>query len=48
MSLWNTSYIVAPGHALRFAVASSNWPRFSVNAQNGIILSDPAYPGKQL
>ncbi len=45
LNLWNTSYVVAPGHALRFAVSSSNWPRFSVNPNNGLLLKDPAYPG---
>merc|ERR1740127_327905 len=29
VGLWNTSYIIAEGHALRFSVASSNFPRFS-------------------
>jgi len=48
MNLWNTSYVVAPGHALRFSVSSSNWPRFSVNPHNGIILNDPAYPGQNI
>jgi len=48
MNLWNTSYIVAPGHALRFAVSSSNFPRFSVNANNGILLADTAYPGENI
>lgn len=45
LSLANTSYIVAPGHALRVAVTSSNYPRFSVNPNNGLLLADPAYPG---
>ena len=45
MSLWNTSYVVAPGHSLRFAVSSSNYPRFSINPNNGLLLADPAYPG---
>ena len=45
ISLWNTSYVVAPGHSLRFVVQSSNFPRFSVNNNNGILLADPAYPG---
>jgi len=45
VNLWNTSYVVAPGHALRFAVASSNYPRFSVNPNNGVLLADPIYPG---
>jgi len=46
VSLWNTSYIVAPGHALRVSISSSNAPRFSVNRNNGLLLNDPAYPGK--
>jgi len=45
MNLWNTSYIIAPGHALRFSISSSNNPRFSVNPNNGLLLADPAYPG---
>ena len=40
MTLWNTSYIVAPGHALRFVVTSSNSPRFSINNNNGFLLKD--------
>lgn len=39
VTLWNTSYIVAPGHALRFSVSSSNYPRFSINRNNGVLLS---------
>ena len=45
ISLWNTSYVVAPGHAMRFALSSSNSPRFSVNYNNGILLADESYPG---
>ena len=45
VNLWNTSYVVAPGHALRVAVQSSNFPRFSVNGNNGVLLADPLYPG---
>jgi len=30
---------------LRFAISSSNYPRFSVNSNNGLLLSDDAYPG---
>lgn len=48
ISLWNTSYIVAPGHSLRFAVSSSNYPRFSVNPNNGLLLADAAYPGQNI
>lgn len=46
ISLWNTSYVVAPGHKLRFALSSSNFPRFSVNYNNGILLADESYPGQ--
>lgn len=45
INLWNTSYVVAPGHALRFSISSSNFPRFSANPNNGVLLADPAYPG---
>ncbi len=45
VELWNISYVMAPGHQLRVAVQSSNFPRFSVNQQSGILLADPAYPG---
>ena len=48
ISLWNTSYVVAPGHAIRFAVSSSNYPRFSVNPNNGLLLADPSYPGTNI
>jgi putative CocE/NonD family hydrolase len=43
-SLWNTSYVIAPGHKLRLVVTSSNSPRFSVNPNNGYLLSS-ADPG---
>lgn len=48
INLWNTSYALAPGHALRVSVSSSNYPRFSVNPNNGLLLADPAYPGKNI
>mmetsp|Transcript_10921 Transcript_10921/g.17788 ORF Transcript_10921/g.17788 Transcript_10921/m.17788 type:complete len:310 (+) Transcript_10921:902-1831(+) len=47
-NLWNTSYILAPGHSLRVAVTSSNNPRFSVNPNNGILLADATYPGENI
>lgn len=46
VNLWNTSYIVPAGHSLRVVVTSSNFPRFSVNPNNGLLLQDPAYPGE--
>lgn len=48
MNLWNTSYILAPGHSLRVSVTSSNNPRFSVNPNNGLRLNDPKYPGQNI
>jgi len=48
INLWNTSYIVAPGHALRFVIMSSNFPRFSVNPNNGLLLEDVKYPGTNI
>jgi predicted acyl esterase len=40
LSLWNTSYVVASGHALRVSISSSNYPRFDVNQNNGILLAN--------
>lgn len=40
-SLWNTSYVIAPGHGVRVAVTSSNYPRFSANPNNGKLLKEP-------
>jgi len=48
INLWNTSYIVAPGHALRVSVSSSNFPRFSINPNNGLLLADVNYPGANI
>ena len=36
VDLWSTSLIVNTGHRLRISVTSSNWPRFSVNRNNGL------------
>jgi uncharacterized protein len=47
LSLWNTSYVVAQGHALRVAVTSSNYPRFSLNYNNGVLLRNPN-PGEMI
>ena len=48
MDLWNTSYVIAQGHALKVSVASSNYPRFSVNPNNGLLLNDANYPGENI
>lgn len=45
LNLWNTSYVFGEGHALRVSVSSSNFPRFSVNPNNGVLLADETYPG---
>jgi putative CocE/NonD family hydrolase len=45
VNLWNTSYVVAPEHKLRISISSSNYPRFSVNPNNGVLLKDDDYPG---
>lgn len=39
-TLWNTSYVLAPGHAMRISITSSNYPRFDINRNNGILLKD--------
>jgi hypothetical protein len=33
--------VLAPGHSVRVAVTSSNYPRFSANPNNGKLLKDP-------
>jgi predicted acyl esterase len=48
VNLWNTSYVFAPGHSLRVSISSSNYPRFSANPNNGLLLSDPNYPGESI
>ena len=35
IDLWATSVVMAPGHALRLEIASSNFPRFDRNMQTG-------------
>jgi putative CocE/NonD family hydrolase len=36
----NTSYIFASGHSIRYVIQSSNYPRYSINKNNGILLKD--------
>jgi putative CocE/NonD family hydrolase len=40
VSLWNTSYVFPAGNQLRVSIASSNYPRFSINPNNGRLLKD--------
>lgn len=35
IDLWSTSYVFNPGHRIRIAISSSNYPRFSANPNNG-------------
>jgi len=34
--LWPIAHLFAPGHQLRIAISSSNYPRFSANPNNGL------------
>jgi len=38
IDLWETCYIFNKGHRLRLAVSSSNYPRFSANYNNGLMV----------
>jgi len=38
VGLWNTSFAINTGNRIRVAVSSSNYPRFSVNPNNGLPL----------
>jgi putative CocE/NonD family hydrolase len=44
IDLWSTAFILAPGHALRLSISSSNYPRFSPNANTGAPLITPWAP----
>ena len=32
---WSTAYVFAPGHKIRVAISSSNFPRFAANPNTG-------------
>ncbi|TXT55613.1 MAG: Cocaine esterase [Promethearchaeota archaeon] len=36
---WSSSYVFAPGHKIRIAISSSNYPRFAVNPNTGAPLA---------
>jgi predicted acyl esterase len=38
INLWSTSYMFNPGHKIRLAISSSNYPRFSANPNNGDLI----------
>lgn len=37
---WSTAYTFAPGHKIRVAISSSNYPRFAVNPNTGAPLAE--------
>eukprot|EP01065_Artemidia_motanka_P022837 TRINITY_DN2703_c0_g1_i1.p1 TRINITY_DN2703_c0_g1~~TRINITY_DN2703_c0_g1_i1.p1 ORF type:complete len:606 (+),score=171.54 TRINITY_DN2703_c0_g1_i1:249-1820(+) len=39
INLWNTSYVFNKGHKIRVSISSSNSPRFGVNDNNGLPLT---------
>lgn len=41
-NLWPTAFIFSPKHSLRLAITSSNYPRFSVNNNNGKLINQTA------
>jgi hypothetical protein len=36
---WTSSYVFAPGHKIRIAISSSNYPRFDANPNTGAPLA---------
>ena len=40
VDLWSVSHVFKPGHRIRVAVTSSNFPRFDVNPNSGEPLND--------
>ncbi len=36
---WSTAYVFAPGHKIRVAISSSNYPRFAANPNTGVPLA---------
>ncbi|MHA1931803.1 MAG: CocE/NonD family hydrolase [Promethearchaeota archaeon] len=39
IDLWSTAYVFAPGHKIRIAISSSNYPRFAANPNTGAPLA---------
>jgi len=40
IDLWTTAYVFAPGHKIRIAISSSNYPRFAANPNTGAPLAN--------
>ena len=38
IEMWKKAYVFNKGHAVRVAISSSNYPRFSANPNNGLPL----------
>ncbi len=38
MQMWSTAYVFNAGHRLRIAVTSSNYPRYTANPNNGLLV----------
>jgi predicted acyl esterase len=36
---WPTSFIFSKGHILRIAITSSNYPRYGINNNNGLLMN---------
>jgi len=39
VKIWTTCYVFNPGHRVRLDISSSNYPRFSVNPNNGLLIN---------
>ncbi|MHA2010024.1 MAG: CocE/NonD family hydrolase [Promethearchaeota archaeon] len=39
VDLWSSAYVFAPGHKIRIAISSSNYPRFAANPNTGAPLA---------
>jgi len=48
VDMWNTSYVFSEGHSISISVASSNYPRFSNNGNNGKLMTDPTIDEDQV
>jgi len=40
INMWRTAYVFNAGHRIRVSVSSSNFPRFKVNPNNGLLVVD--------
>ena len=40
LDCWSSAYVFAPGHKIRVAISSSNYPRFGINPNTGAPLAN--------